>query len=66
MLKEGQYLFSVIIASWTHSVFQSDLHIDVLYIIIEIGIKLSVLGIGDGAGNTVEENSSIFSLIRMR
>jgi len=25
-----------------------------------------VVGIVDGAGNTVEENSSVFSLIRMR
>jgi len=25
-----------------------------------------VLRYGDGAGNTVEENSSVFSLIRMR
>jgi len=24
------------------------------------------VGYGDGAGNTVEENSSVFSLIRMR
>ena len=29
-------------------------------------VLLCVLWYGDGAGNTVEENSSVFSLIQMR
>jgi len=31
-----------------------------------MGVKTRKAPYGDGAGNTVEENSSVFSLIRMR
>jgi len=35
------------------------------YCTINIDIGIVIIITGDGAGNTVEENSSIFSVIRM-